>query len=367
MMTAHIEMEHAEAAAAWSMNSDVKTVTSSSTLSQNLQPQSQQNQNLPSLTTAFAQFLPSPSMMGGLRLGAAGIMSPLGPTPSQLRQAGLATSGSNPPQAGTSMIKGDKGRSPHVSNQICGGEAMEDIKPSLDELVQYVTSVAKPATGGLDGSGTGRGMGGGVSMSSPHGLAPERSSVISSLGYSSVTDCEGDMGDGTKDGSNASGETGAIKLASPDSQSHIPESSTPGLASKSPRSTDQEDHTSTSGGPCVDTRASTPNSADVLYSAIANMGREASIPRLPHRDERALAALGEDLKNYTTEFIVDCLVRESRLYRCEACNILFPHYSTYILHRGCHGNEGLYQCHFCQRTFNEKFGFLTHFMQCVDR
>ena len=65
--------------------------------------------------------------------------------------------------------------------------------------------------------------------------------------------------------------------------------------------------------------------------------------------------------------VLDIMVRQSRLFRCDYCDMYFPSYSTYILHRGCHGNQDPFQCHFCQVSFNEKFGFLTHFMQCVQK
>lgn len=72
-------------------------------------------------------------------------------------------------------------------------------------------------------------------------------------------------------------------------------------------------------------------------------------------------------KQSHTDMIVDTLVKEGRLHRCDHCNILFPEYSLFILHRGCHGNQAPYQCHFCQTVFAEKFGFLAHFMQCTQR
>ncbi len=63
--------------------------------------------------------------------------------------------------------------------------------------------------------------------------------------------------------------------------------------------------------------------------------------------------------------IVDSLVDDGALYRCDACNILFPEYSVYVLHLGCHGSGNAYECHFCKVAFDDKFGFLTHFTKCV--
>lgn len=74
---------------------------------------------------------------------------------------------------------------------------------------------------------------------------------------------------------------------------------------------------------------------------------------------KIFANLGMD-----TPAILDLLAAQSKLHICRSCNIVFPEYSTFVLHRGCHGNEGPFQCHFCQIRFPEKFGFLTHFMQC---
>ena len=67
----------------------------------------------------------------------------------------------------------------------------------------------------------------------------------------------------------------------------------------------------------------------------------------------------------TTKALLDHLVAEQRLYRCEHCNILFPEISLYIFHRGCHGQSSPFQCHFCHTIFREKFEFMAHFMFCV--
>ncbi|KAK2174233.1 hypothetical protein NP493_817g02044 [Ridgeia piscesae] len=71
--------------------------------------------------------------------------------------------------------------------------------------------------------------------------------------------------------------------------------------------------------------------------------------------------------NIDTSLIVNILVQQGKLHRCQHCNIIFPEYSTYVLHRGCHGNDSAFQCHFCQAVFAEKFGFMTHFMQCLKK
>lgn len=71
--------------------------------------------------------------------------------------------------------------------------------------------------------------------------------------------------------------------------------------------------------------------------------------------------------NIDTSLIVNILVQQGKLHRCQQCNIIFPEYSTYVLHRGCHGNDSAFQCHFCQAVFAEKFGFMTHFMQCLKK
>ena len=76
--------------------------------------------------------------------------------------------------------------------------------------------------------------------------------------------------------------------------------------------------------------------------------------------------LGEIVRDdIDTGLILNTLVERGKLHRCRHCNIVFPEYSTYLLHRGCHGNGGTFQCHFCQRVFSEKFGFMTHFVQCL--
>jgi hypothetical protein len=87
-------------------------------------------------------------------------------------------------------------------------------------------------------------------------------------------------------------------------------------------------------------------------------------------DENRSSVLSIELLQVFSKFgldpqvIVDTLVLQGKLYRCVSCNIIFPEYSTFVLHKGCHGNRHPYQCHFCQVIFPDKFGFLTHFMQC---
>ncbi len=73
----------------------------------------------------------------------------------------------------------------------------------------------------------------------------------------------------------------------------------------------------------------------------------------------------DSAENQDASELVDKLVDEGALYRCDACNILFPEYSVYVLHLGCHGSGDTYECHFCKVIFDDKFGFLTHFTQCV--
>lgn len=65
--------------------------------------------------------------------------------------------------------------------------------------------------------------------------------------------------------------------------------------------------------------------------------------------------------------VVNILVDQGHLFHCMHCNIFFPEYSTYVLHRSCHDRNQPFQCHFCQASFPEKFGFLTHFMQCANK
>ena len=59
------------------------------------------------------------------------------------------------------------------------------------------------------------------------------------------------------------------------------------------------------------------------------------------------------------------LSRQGHLFNCSHCNIFFPEYSTYVLHRSCHENNTPFTCHFCHAVFPDKFGFLTHFMHCA--
>ena len=65
--------------------------------------------------------------------------------------------------------------------------------------------------------------------------------------------------------------------------------------------------------------------------------------------------------------VVNTLVDQGHLFHCMHCNIFFPEYSTYVLHRSCHDHIQPFQCHYCQESFPEKFGFLTHFMQCAKK
>ncbi|ELU09972.1 hypothetical protein CAPTEDRAFT_105803 [Capitella teleta] len=63
--------------------------------------------------------------------------------------------------------------------------------------------------------------------------------------------------------------------------------------------------------------------------------------------------------------ILDIVVQQNQLFWCEHCDIYFPTYSTFILHKGCHSNEEQFQCHFCGTVFFDKHEFLAHFMQCA--
>jgi len=64
------------------------------------------------------------------------------------------------------------------------------------------------------------------------------------------------------------------------------------------------------------------------------------------------------------DMIIDRLVKEAHIYRCSPCNILFPDYAMYVLHLGCHGNDTIYQCHFCRERLRDKYEFITHFITC---
>ena len=98
------------------------------------------------------------------------------------------------------------------------------------------------------------------------------------------------------------------------------------------------------------------HSKPVLTPGLVDSGKPSS---LSNELLKIFANLGMD-----TTAILDLLAAQGKLHICRSCNIVFPEYSTFVLHRGCHGNEGPFQCHFCQIRFPEKFGFLTHFMQC---
>lgn len=117
--------------------------------------------------------------------------------------------------------------------------------------------------------------------------------------------------------------------------------------------------------PHSDTILSIPNNtSSVTALKKRNTRKNKTGPAMEHFAE-LLSEIIQD--NIDTSLIVNILVQQGKLYRCQHCNIIFPEYSTYILHRGCHGNNSAFQCHFCQAVFGEKFGFMTHFMQCVKK
>lgn len=84
-------------------------------------------------------------------------------------------------------------------------------------------------------------------------------------------------------------------------------------------------------------------------------------------DDENESELSKEISKTDLHDVLDILVRQNRLFCCDFCDMYFPSYSTYILHRGCHGNEDPFQCHFCHVSFTGKFGFLAHFMQCVQK
>ena len=110
--------------------------------------------------------------------------------------------------------------------------------------------------------------------------------------------------------------------------------------------------------------------AQQQQQAAASAAAAGTDPMALVSDENRSSVLSIELLQVFSKFgldpqvIVDTLVLQGKLYRCVSCNIIFPEYSTFVLHKGCHGNRHPYQCHFCQVIFPEKFGFLTHFMQC---
>lgn len=65
--------------------------------------------------------------------------------------------------------------------------------------------------------------------------------------------------------------------------------------------------------------------------------------------------------------ILKIMVQQNRLFCCEHCDLYFPTYSTYILHRGCHSSANPWQCHFCEEMMEDKFDFLAHFMHCAHK
>ena len=69
--------------------------------------------------------------------------------------------------------------------------------------------------------------------------------------------------------------------------------------------------------------------------------------------------------NADADAVVNALVDQGHLFHCMQCNIFFPEYSTFMLHRSCHDNTKPLTCHYCQDSFTDKLGFLTHFMQCA--
>ena len=73
------------------------------------------------------------------------------------------------------------------------------------------------------------------------------------------------------------------------------------------------------------------------------------------------------LGDLSLQNLIDMLVQNGRIYRCHHCKILFEEYATYVLHMGCHGSTNPFSCHFCGVGFQEKFGFLTHFMKCIGK
>lgn len=105
------------------------------------------------------------------------------------------------------------------------------------------------------------------------------------------------------------------------------------------------------GSICPETRTARDSSADLK---VANGNCSQATGNMSDDDQNQLH----------TQMLIDTLIKESRLYRCEPCNILFPEYGMYVLHLGCHGNESAYQCHFCQQSFDNKFSFATHFVRC---
>lgn len=84
-----------------------------------------------------------------------------------------------------------------------------------------------------------------------------------------------------------------------------------------------------------------------------------------HQSSATTSQYGRRDTDELTQALLDQLVRERRLQRCDHCNIIFPELSMYIFHRGCHGHQHPFHCHFCSTVLKDKFEFAAHFMYCV--
>lgn len=115
-------------------------------------------------------------------------------------------------------------------------------------------------------------------------------------------------------------------------------------------------HRKRTGSNCPETRTARESSDTKVANGNCSQAT-GNAPGSPLRSD-------DEQNQLHTQMLIDTLIKESRLFRCEPCNILFPEYSMYVLHLGCHGNESAYQCHFCQQSFDNKFTFATHFVRC---
>ena len=120
-----------------------------------------------------------------------------------------------------------------------------------------------------------------------------------------------------------------------------------------------------STSPAIVVNTSTPNSNDgnVTQTTASNIAKVK--PKLITAEGNHLTPSSNNI-NDATAALLDNLVGQGRLFRCDHCNILFPEYSMFLMHAGTHeSQDNPFQCHYCHKMFAHKYEFMSHFVQCI--
>ncbi|XP_013403488.1 zinc finger protein 251 [Lingula anatina] len=82
---------------------------------------------------------------------------------------------------------------------------------------------------------------------------------------------------------------------------------------------------------------------------------------------RESARISSTTQEPTDDQLLHQLISRGRVFRCGHCSILFMEYAMFLLHKSQHDSQNPWRCNFCGRVCNDKFDFMSHFVQFHQR